>query len=99
MDFVKKFTSNEQGEGEQHERRDGEGQQNEQKSEGGFLGGLSNKLNSAAGGGKESEKNEDLLDKGSYSIHYPLLRPGFVGHLKHGVLTFMKAWTLFKRDF
>ena len=30
----------------------------------GFLGGLSDKLNSAAGGGKESEKNEDYLDKG-----------------------------------
>lgn len=31
---------------------------------GGFLGGIGNKLNSAAGGGKESEKNEDYLDKG-----------------------------------
>merc|ERR1712230_355762 len=31
---------------------------------GGFLGGLGDKLNSAAGGGKESEKNEDYLDKG-----------------------------------
>lgn len=68
MDFVKKFTSNEQGEGQQQERRDGEGQQTEQKSEGGFLGGLTNKLNSAAGGGKESEKNEDVLDKGPYSV-------------------------------
>lgn len=31
---------------------------------GGFLGGFGDKLNSAAGGGKESEKNEDYLDKG-----------------------------------
>lgn len=31
---------------------------------GGFLGGIGDKLNSAAGGGKESEKNEDYLDKG-----------------------------------
>lgn len=31
---------------------------------GGFLGGLGDKINSAAGGGKESEKNEDYLDKG-----------------------------------
>jgi hypothetical protein len=31
---------------------------------GGFLGGLGEKFNSAAGGGKESEKNEDYLDKG-----------------------------------
>lgn len=31
---------------------------------GGFLGGIGNKLNAAAGGGPESEKNEDYLDKG-----------------------------------
>ncbi|MCJ1312633.1 hypothetical protein MMC25_006308 [Agyrium rufum] len=31
---------------------------------GGFLGGLGDKINSAAGGGRESEKNEDYLDKG-----------------------------------
>ncbi|KAI9762880.1 MAG: hypothetical protein M1835_007979 [Candelina submexicana] len=36
----------------------------EQKSGGGFLGGIGNKLNAAAGGGPESEKNEDYLDKG-----------------------------------
>ena len=30
---------------------------------GGLLGSLGDKLNSAAGGGKESEKNEDYLDK------------------------------------
>jgi hypothetical protein len=33
---------------------------------GGFLGGLGEKFNSAAGGGKESEKNEDYLDKGEF---------------------------------
>jgi len=32
-------------------------------SSGGFLGGLGDKFNSAAGGGRESEKNEDYLDK------------------------------------
>lgn len=44
---------------------------------GGFLGGLGDKFNSAAGGGKESEKNEDYLDKGQ-SIHpyYPI--PGYM---------------------
>ena len=31
---------------------------------GGFLGGLGDKMNTAAGGGRESEKNEDYLDKG-----------------------------------
>ena len=35
-----------------------------EKSSGGFLGGIGDKINSAAGGGKESEKNEDYLDKG-----------------------------------
>jgi len=30
---------------------------------GGFLSGLGNKANAAAGGGPESEKNEDMLDK------------------------------------
>ena len=34
---------------------------------GGFLGGIGNKVNSAAGGGPESEKNEDGLDKGVLS--------------------------------
>lgn len=31
---------------------------------GGLLGGLGDKVNNAAGGGKEGEKNEDYLDKG-----------------------------------
>lgn len=39
-------------------------QQTQQSGGGGFLGGLSDKFNSAAGGGRESEKNEDYLDKG-----------------------------------
>lgn len=30
-----------------------------------MFSGFSDKLNSAAGGGKESEKNEDMLDKGT----------------------------------
>ncbi len=39
-------------------------QPNEQSQGGGFLGGIGDKLNTAAGGGRESEKNEDYLDKG-----------------------------------
>lgn len=35
---------------------------------GGFLGGLGDKFNAAAGGGRESEKNEDYLDKGEDSL-------------------------------
>lgn len=61
MDFVNKFTGGD---------KSGEQQTNaptEQKQSGGFLGGIGDKLNSAAGGGKESEKNEDYLDKGSQS--------------------------------
>lgn len=46
-------------------RQEGEGgQPAEGQKEGGFLSGIGNKLNAAAGGGPESEKNEDLLDKG-----------------------------------
>jgi len=39
-------------------------QQGGSGSGGGFLGGFGDKLNAAAGGGRESEKNEDYLDKG-----------------------------------
>lgn len=46
-----------------HEGRSNNGE-SQQSSGGGFLGGIGDKLNSAAGGGRESEKNEDYLDKG-----------------------------------
>jgi hypothetical protein len=65
MDFVNKFTggansnNNEQAATQQSSS-------GEQKQGGGFLGGIGDKLNSAAGGGRESEKNEDYLDKGTY---------------------------------
>lgn len=72
MDFVK----NAMGGGDKNDKDSipQQGQSNEHGSEqssggGGFLGGIGNKLNSAAGGGKESEKNEDMLDKGRlYSL-------------------------------
>ena len=44
-----------------------EGQPNQPTEDGkggGFLGGIGDKLNAAAGGGPASEKNEDYLDKG-----------------------------------
>lgn len=83
MDFVNKFTNNEgeQSQGQQQEGREGGEVQNEQKKEGGgFFGGIGDKLNSAAGGGKESEKNEDYLDKGSflpslYQLFPTVIRP------------------------
>lgn len=40
-----------------------ERQQEQSGGGGGFLSGLQSKLNTAAGGGVESEKNEDYLDK------------------------------------
>lgn len=41
---------------------------------GSFFSGLEDKMNSAAGGGRESEKNEDYLDKGSTHTADPLNR-------------------------
>lgn len=58
MDFVNKFTGGDQQNTEQKPV--------EEKKEGGFLGSIGDKFNSAAGGGKESEKNEDYLDKGMW---------------------------------
>lgn len=69
MDFVNKFTGsgNSQSQGqtsnEQLQSTGSSGGQQQQGS-GGFLGGIGDKLNTAAGGGRESEKNEDYLDKG-----------------------------------
>ncbi|PGH01662.1 hypothetical protein GX51_05108 [Blastomyces parvus] len=56
MDFVNKLANSqkEQSSSTDHKKEGG----------GGFLSGLGNKMNHAAGGGRESEKNEDMLDKG-----------------------------------
>jgi hypothetical protein len=62
MDYVNKFTGGGQKTETQNPTSSSSGEQ--QKEGGGFLGGLGDKFNSAAGGGKESEKNEDMLDKG-----------------------------------
>jgi len=73
MDFVNKLAgsgnNNNQGSNEQNTQGSSSG---EQKS-GGFLGGIGDKLNSAAGGGKESEKNEDYLDKGMLNACFTLV--------------------------
>ncbi|KAI9841217.1 MAG: hypothetical protein M1837_000944 [Sclerophora amabilis] len=45
-------------------KQQGSTEQSGEKKEGGFLGGIGDKINSAAGGGRESEKKEDYLDKG-----------------------------------
>ena len=74
MDFIKNAVGGGDGQGEDNTNQQGQigdKQQQQQSlggnSEGGFLGGMGDKLNSMAGGGKESEKNEDYLDKGTCS--------------------------------
>jgi len=69
MDFLKKaqeqLGGNEQSAEQRTEQRpEGSTEQKQEGGTGGFLGGLKNSVNSAAGGGVESEKNEDMLDKG-----------------------------------
>merc|ERR1711881_321171 len=75
MDFLKDAASKFGGSEQQGKQGDapGTGSAQEHASQqsssgssggGGFLGGIGDKLNSAAGSGKESEKNEDYLDKG-----------------------------------
>ncbi|KAI4862861.1 hypothetical protein F4820DRAFT_397748 [Hypoxylon rubiginosum] len=59
MDFVNKLTGGSKDDQEKQQQQQRQG--NEQKTSG---GGIMGKLNSMAGGGKESEKNEDALDKG-----------------------------------
>lgn len=69
MDFVNKLAGGQgqnqgQSANEQVMQDKTSGQQSSGSGGGGFLGGIGNKLNEAAGGGKASEKNEDYLDKG-----------------------------------
>lgn len=73
MDFVKKFAGQEQS------AQQGSAQQvpAQQGESGGFLGGIGNKLNAAAGGGPESEKNEDYLDKGRLDMTLPTITIGY----------------------
>ncbi|KAL2044685.1 hypothetical protein N7G274_002459 [Stereocaulon virgatum] len=79
MDFIKNAMGGEgqgsnnnqqHGQGMQQGQNNMSGQQNQNSGGGGggFLGGIGDKLNSAAGGGRESEKNEDYLDKGIDAI-------------------------------
>ncbi|KAE8450065.1 hypothetical protein EG329_007205 [Mollisiaceae sp. DMI_Dod_QoI] len=64
MDFINKFTGGSSDQqGQSQDKRSGS-QQNSSHQGGSLFSGLGDKLNSAAGGGRESEKNEDMLDKG-----------------------------------
>ena len=63
MDFLKNAMGKDQSSsGQPTEQGQMAGQK--QGGGGGFLSGIGDKFNSAAGGGRESEKNEDYLDKG-----------------------------------
>ncbi|KAH8821898.1 hypothetical protein F5884DRAFT_105222 [Xylogone sp. PMI_703] len=74
MDFIK----NAMGSGSQNQNAQGSGAgaNNNQESGGGGFGGFGDKLNSMAGGGKESEKNEDYLDKGIDFVQERVLGQG-----------------------
>lgn len=67
MDFVNKLAGGNNNNNNQNQGStvNQQGQSSSSSSSGGgFLGGIGDKLNTAAGGGRESEKNEDMLDKG-----------------------------------
>ncbi|KAF2630724.1 hypothetical protein BU25DRAFT_246100 [Macroventuria anomochaeta] len=81
MDYVKKFTggNNNQSQGQTSNEQiqsSGSAGGQQQQSSGGFLSGIGDKLNSAAGGGRESEKNEDYLDKGVDLVQEKFLGQG-----------------------
>jgi len=62
--------NNKQGQNEGAQGSSGSG------SGGGLFGGLGDKINSAAGGGRESEKDEDYLDKGVDFVQEKFLGQG-----------------------
>lgn len=68
MDFVNKMTGS--GSNDKNENEPTNTSSEQSSSGGGFLGGIGDKLNSAAGGGRASEKNEDYLDKGTVILSY-----------------------------
>lgn len=66
MDFVNKIVGGEESKNEDRTSQQPQEQQ-EEKSSGGFM----DKLNSVAGGGQQSEKSEDAIDKGMSSHPVP----------------------------
>ncbi|USP79879.1 hypothetical protein yc1106_07153 [Curvularia clavata] len=76
MDFVNKLAGGAQNQGKSANEQVMQDKNSGSSSEGGFLGGIGNKLNEAAGGGKASEKNEDYLDKGVDFVQEKFLGQG-----------------------
>ncbi|EEH38254.1 hypothetical protein PAAG_01175 [Paracoccidioides lutzii Pb01] len=71
MDFVNKITGR-----EQQQQQPPKESSSDKKEGGGFLSGIGDRINTAAGGGKESEKNEDMLDKGIDFVQEHILGQG-----------------------
>jgi len=64
MDFLQKAVGQvTQQQTQQGGQATGEQSVSNNQGDGSFFDGLKNKVNSAAGGGAEGEKNEDMLDK------------------------------------
>ncbi|KAL9128980.1 MAG: hypothetical protein Q9217_002455 [Psora testacea] len=76
MDFVKKAMGGGDNNNTQQGQKTEQGNQQSSGGGGGFLGGIGNKLNSAAGGGQEGEKNEDMLDKGVDAVQQYVFKQG-----------------------
>ncbi|KAJ9200645.1 hypothetical protein DTO021D3_2664 [Paecilomyces variotii] len=73
MDALKNFAG---GLGGGQNQNQNESSSDSNQGGGGFLSNIGNKINSAAGGGPESEKNEDYLDKGVDFVQEKVLNQG-----------------------
>ena len=80
--------NNEQQSGDQNQQ----GGNNNGGGAGGFLGGLGDKINSAAGGGRESEKNEDYLDKGEADLYWSVIPHADAFHLQASTTSRRTSW-------
>lgn len=69
MDFINKISN--QASGNQGNKPQGQSNTQQQTQQSGSGGGFMDKLHGMAGGGPESEKKEDALDKGAYTPQYP----------------------------
>ncbi|KAI1002099.1 hypothetical protein K3495_g6101 [Podosphaera aphanis] len=64
MDFIKNLAHGGESSSPARQETSSSNTTSDGKSSSGFLGGIGEKLNTAAGGGRQSEANEDYLDKG-----------------------------------
>ncbi|KAL9101760.1 MAG: hypothetical protein Q9163_003007 [Psora crenata] len=76
MDFIKNAMGGEDNNKSNQQAKSNEPGNQQGSDGGGFLSGIGNKLNSAAGGGRESEKNEDYLDKGVDAAQQYIFKQG-----------------------